>query len=106
MDDVVLRHIAEPGPEASQVAVQVDPVEGHRSLVRRHDSRERIQQRRLARAAPADDREQLARPDLERDAPKDPLPARDGPAEVLRDDPDSRPRLGELRHQSRARLAA
>ena len=68
VDDVVLGDVAEQPPERVEVAVEVDAVEAHRPALRRTHARQRLQQRGLAGAAAADDRDELARADGERHA--------------------------------------
>src|SRR3954447_25422201 len=70
MDDVVLRHVAEQPAEAVEVLVEVHAVESHMAALSGPDSRQSLEKRRLARAAAADDRDELTRLHRERDALK------------------------------------
>ena len=77
MDDVVLRHVPEQPAKAVQVPVQVDAVEQHRAALGRPHSRQRLQQRGLARPAAADNGDELVGPHAERHAVEDVFAAPD-----------------------------
>ena len=66
VNDVVLRHIADHAPELPQIGLQVDAVVTDRSLAGPSDPGHRLQQRRLARTAGTDDRDELTGGDGER----------------------------------------
>jgi hypothetical protein len=74
VDDVVLRDVAELVAEGVEVGVQIDAVEAHLALLRGADAGQRLEQHRLAGAAPADGRNQLSRAHGEGDVVQD-LPA-------------------------------
>ena len=62
MDDVVLGHKSEHAAEAPRIGVHVDAVEAHRPGRHRGDTGDRLEQRRLARAARTDDCHELHQP--------------------------------------------
>src|SRR6476646_8883672 len=68
VDDVVLRYVAEQPAEAVEVLVEVYAVESHLAALGGPDARQRLEERRLARAAAADNRDELTRFHRERHA--------------------------------------
>ena len=60
MDDVVLRHVPQHAAERRRIRVHVDAVVAHRPRGDGSEPGDRMEQRRLARSARTDDRNQLA----------------------------------------------
>src|SRR4051794_32551390 len=89
MDDVVLRDVGKQPAELVEVRVELGLVEPDLAAVGRLHAGQRLEQRRLARAAPADHGYELARTHGQRHAVQHLLAALDGAREVVRRDLDA-----------------
>jgi len=91
--DVLLRHVADGGPERVELGIEVGAVDEHRAGVRGLEPGQRRQQGRLPGAAAADDRDQLVRPDRDGRDVQDHASAADDPPQAGRVDRDAAGRV-------------